>query len=326
MLAGMPADPPTDPAAPASVPVTGFAAAPMIPVLGGPTASGKSALALGLAEPLGLEIVSADAMMVYRGLDVGTAKPTPDERLRVPHHLIDVAEPDETFSVARYVRLAEGAIAETLERGRLPVVVGGTGFYIRALTEGLPTAPAADPEAQRPLWERLERAGLDALEAALYALSPDDARRAQRNPRRLVRALEIWERTGRSPTSFPLAPPRFRYSKRRLEPGREELAERIEGRTAEMFAAGLVAEVRGLLARFPASTTAFQAIGYKEVRAALAGEYPLTDAPEAVARATRRYARRQETWFRREPGMARLEPSDAALWLASLRPHRDLAP
>lgn len=316
MLGGVPSTPPTDLAAPIT--------APVVPVLGGPTASGKSALALGLAERFGLEIVSADAMMVYRGLDIGTAKPTPDERTRVPHHLLDVAEPDETFSVARYVRLAEGAIAETLARGRLPLVVGGTGFYIRALTEGLPTVPAADPEAQRPLWERLGREGLDALEADLDALSPDDARRAQRNPRRLVRALEIWERTGRSPTSFPLTPPRYRYSKKRLEPGREALAARIEQRTATMFAAGLVAEVQGLLERFPASTTAFQAIGYKEVRSALAGEYPLTDAPEAVARATRRYARRQETWFRREPGMARLEPGDAASWLAGLRPHRDL--
>lgn len=297
--------------------------APLIPVLGGPTASGKSALALELAERFGLEIISADAMMVYRGLDVGTAKPSPGERLRVPHHLLDVAEPDETFSVVRYVRLAERAIAETLERGRLPLVVGGTGFYIRALTEGLPTVPAADPEAQRPLWERLERAGLDALEAELYRLSPDDARRAQRNPRRLVRALELWERTGRSPTSFPPAPPRFRYNKRRLEPERETLALRIERRTAEMFAAGLVAEVQGLLERFPASTTAFQAIGYKEVRSALMGEYPLMAAPEAVTRATRRYARRQDTWFRREPGMTRLEPGDAARWLAELRPHRD---
>lgn len=296
---------------------------PVVPVLGGPTASGKSALALGLAEQFGLEIVSADAMMIYRGLDVGTAKPSPDERAHVPHHLLDVAEPDETFSVVRYVHLAEEAIAETLERGRLPFVVGGTGFYIRALTEGLPTAPAADPEAQRPFWERFEHAGLDALEAELTALSPDDARRAQRNPRRLVRALEVWERTGRSPTSFPPAPPRYRYSKRRLEPERGALAERIERRTAEMFAGGLVDEVRGLLARFPASTTAFQAIGYKEVRSALAGKYPLTDAPEVVTRATRRYARRQDTWFRREPGMTRLEPGDAALWLAELCPPRE---
>ena len=162
MLGDVPSAPPTD------------LAAPVIPVLGGPTASGKSALALELAERFGLEIVSADALMVYRGLDIGTAKPSPDERLRVPHHLLDVAEPDETFSVVRYVRLAEGAIAATLERGRLPVVVGGTGFYIRALTEGLPTAPAADPEAQRPLWEQLEHAGLDALEAELKEFGRTD--------------------------------------------------------------------------------------------------------------------------------------------------------
>lgn len=293
-------------------------ATPVIPVLGGPTASGKSALALELAERFGLELVSADAMMVYRGLDIGTAKPTPAERVRVPHHLIDVAEPDEAFSVARFVGLAERAVGETLARGRLPLVVGGTGFYIRALTQGLPTAPAADPEAQRPLWERLERGGLDALIAELSSRSPDDARRAQRNPRRVIRALEIWERTGRSPATFPLTVPRYRFSKRRLEPGRGELAARIERRATEMFAAGLVDEVRTLLERSPAPTTAFQAIGYKEVRAALLGEFPLADAPEAVTRATLRYARRQGTWFSREPDMARLEPAAADAWLAEL--------
>lgn len=299
----MPVDPPTD---------------PVIPVLGGPTASGKSALALGLAEAFGLELVSADAMMVYRGLDIGTAKPTPEERVRVPHHLLDVADPDEAFSVARFVRLAEAAIGDVLARGRLPLVVGGTGFYIRALTEGLPTVPAADPELQRPLWGRLRREGLDALEAELYARNPADAARAQRNPRRVVRALEVWERTGRSPASFPLTTPRFRYSKRRLEPEPPELGARIVRRTEEMFAAGLVGEVSRLSERFPAATTAFQAIGYKEVRAALLGAYPLEDAPEAVTRATLRYARRQRTWFAREPGAARLEPGAAGAWLGGL--------
>ncbi len=292
-----------------------------IPVLGGVTASGKSALALTLAQPFGLELVSADAMMVYRGMDVGTAKPTLAERARVPHHLIDVAEPDEAFSVTRYVTLAEQAIEEILGRGSLPLVVGGTGFYIRALTGGLPTTPAPDAEVQRGLWERFEQRGLDALEAELYRRSPEDAARAQRNPRRVVRALEVWKRSGRSPTTFPLTLPRYRYSKRRLEPVEVDvggLEGAIRRRTDAMFQAGLVAEVEGLLDHYPVATTALQAIGYKEVRAALYNG-SLADAPEAVARATLRYAKRQRTWFAKEPQMTPLGRADAAHWLAGLR-------
>ncbi len=294
---------------------------PIIPVLGGVTASGKSALALMLAELYGLELISADAMMVYRGLDIGTAKPTVDERARVPHHLIDVARPDEAFSVARYVTLAEQAIGEVLEKGKLPLVVGGTGFYIRALTEGLPTTPAPDAEVQRRLWERREQKGLDALEAELFRRSPEDAARAQRNPRRLVRALEIWERTGRSPTTFPKTKPRYRYSKRRLELDPDRLEPVIRERTEAMFRAGLIAEVRGLLARYPAATTALQAIGYKEVRAAILGG-SLENAPhtviQAVIQATLRYAKRQRTWFSKEPQMPPINRADGARWLESL--------
>ena len=231
-------------------------------------------------------------MMVYRGMDIGTAKPTLAERARVPHHLIDVVEPDETFSVAQYVTLAEQALEEILGRGHIPLVVGGTGFYIRALTLGLPTTPAPDAEVQRGLWERLEARGLDALEAELSQRSPEDAARAQRNPRRVVRALEVWERSGRSPTTFPPTTPRYRYSKRRLEPVHAGgLEEAIRRRTNAMFQGGLVAEVEGLLERYPAATTALQAIGYKEVRAALQSG-SLDDAPGAVTRATLRYAKR----------------------------------
>jgi tRNA dimethylallyltransferase len=290
----------------------------VVPVLGGATASGKSALALRLAESFALEVVSADAMMVYRELDIGTAKPTPEERVQVPHHLIDVAAPNERFSVARYVRLAEAAIAETLARGKLPLVVGGTGFYIRALTQGLPTTPEADLEVQRPLWRRFEREGLAGLERDLYALSPEDAERAQRNPRRVIRALEVWQRTGRSPADFPLAQPRYRYRKRRLEPGPGALERAIAARTGRMFAAGLVGEVERLLRRYPGATTALQAIGYKEVQAALAGDITVAAAKDAVTQATLRYAKRQRTWFHKEPGMRPLRAAEAAAWLAGL--------
>lgn len=295
-----------------------------IPLLGAPTASGKSALALALAERAPLEIVSADAMQVYRGLDIGTAKPSPEERRRVPHHLLDVVDPDEPFSVADWVPLAEAAIEGALARGRLPLVVGGTGFYLRALARGLPTTPPADPEAQAPLWARFERDGLGPLLAELEASAPEDARRAQRNPRRVVRALEVLRRAGRPPSAFPLRPPRFDTSLLVLTPPPERLRPRIEARTERMFAAGLVDEVRALRERYPEWATATQAIGYKEVLEHLAGRAELEEAKAAVAAATRRYARRQRTWFRKEADALRLDAlaheveAEVAAWLEPL--------
>ena len=293
---------------------------PIIPVLGGATASGKSALTLTLAKIFGLELISADAMMVYREMDVGTAKPTPEEQARVPHHLIDVVSPDEAFSVARYVTLAERAIGEVLARGQLPLVVGGTGFYIRALTQGLPTTPAPDAAVQAALWQRLEQGGMDALETELSRLSPEDARRAQRNPRRVVRALEVWERSGRSPTTFPLTKPRYRYSKRRLELESGALGAAITRRTQAMFQAGLVAEVERLLGRYPKATTALQAIGYKEVRAFLEadGVPDTSQIMKQVTQATLRYAKRQRTWFAKEPQMTPLQRTEGSEWLTEL--------
>lgn len=178
-----------------------------IPVLAGPTGSGKTLLALRLGEEMPVEVVSADATMVYRGLDVGTDKPSPEERRRVPHHLVDVLEPSEAMSVARWVAMAEAAIAEVLSRGRLPLVVGGTGYYIRALSEGLPGLPPPDPEVQAALWQELEAKGLEPLQAELARASLEDALRVGKNPRRLVRALEVLRRTGTPLPVFPAAPP-----------------------------------------------------------------------------------------------------------------------
>jgi tRNA dimethylallyltransferase len=276
-------------------------AAVLIPILGGPTASGKSSVAQALAEQLGLEIVAADAMQVYRGMDIGTAKPGPEERARVPHHLLDIVTPAEAFSVADYVRAAEAALKAVLERGRLPLVVGGTGFYIRALAEGLPTAPPADPAAQAPLWKAIEENGLDPMLAELERLSPDDAARAQRNPRRVVRALEVLRRTGRPPSAFPRTVPAFRYDKVALLPTLDTLRPRIRQRSQRMFENGLVEEVRALLEAYPEPLTALQAIGYKEVATHLAGRSTLEEAQLAVTIATLQYARRQRTWFRKEP-------------------------
>ncbi|TBH21485.1 tRNA (adenosine(37)-N6)-dimethylallyltransferase MiaA [Thermus thermamylovorans] len=273
-----------------------------VPVLAGPTGSGKTLLALRLGEELPLEVVSADAAMVYRGLDIGTDKPTLEERARVPHHLVDALEPSEAMSVARWVGLAEGAIAEVLGRGRVPLVVGGTGYYIRALSEGLPQLPPPDPGVQEALWRELTARGLEALLRELAQASPEDARRVGRNPRRLVRALEVLRRTGLPPARFPRRPPRFRYRKLVLWPEREWLFPKLEERAKRQFARGLVEEVRGLLARYPTIPTALQAIGYKEVVGYLRGEYGLEEALLRDIRAVKAYARRQYTWFRREPG------------------------
>ncbi|MBS3966991.1 MAG: tRNA (adenosine(37)-N6)-dimethylallyltransferase MiaA [Truepera sp.] len=276
-------------------------------VLAGPTASGKSELALALADLIPTEIISADAMLVYQGMDIGTAKPKALERQRVPHHLIDVVTPAEPFSVADYVRLAEAAIAEVQARGRLPLVVGGTGFYIRALTEGLPTVPPADGAVQAELWRVFEAEGLEPLLDELRRASPLDEARAQRNPRRIVRALEILRRTGRPPSSFPPRAPRFSYRKCVLLPSVATLQARITARTAQMFAAGLITEVYELLRRYPEQPTALQAIGYKEVVEFLRGRGTLEQVQERVTQATVQYAKRQRTWFRREPGVVLIE-------------------
>src|SRR5690606_32080887 len=280
---------------------------PVIPMLAGPTASGKSDAALQLAERHGLEVVTADAMQVYAGMDIGTAKPTAAERARVPHHLLDVVTPAEPFSVADYVRVAEAAIAEVLARGRLPLVAGGTGFYLRALREGLPTVPPADPSVQAPLWDAVEQGRLPELIAELAAAAPADAERAAGNPRRVVRSLEVLRRTGRPPSAFAPLPPRYRYDLLVLMPDAATLRARIAGRARRMFDSGLVEEVAALLRAYPEQPTALPAVGRKRVAAHLRGESSLEEAQAAVELATQRYAKRQRTWFRAERG-ARFVP------------------
>lgn len=259
-----------------------------------------------LAREFGLEIVSADAMQVYRGMDIGTAKPTAAERTAVPHHLLDVVEPSEPFSVAAYVELAEAAIADVFGRGGVPLVTGGTGFYLRALREGLPTAPPADPEAQAPLWAAVAAGRLAELDAELRAAAPHDAERAAMNPRRVVRSLEVLRATGRPPSAFPPRPPRFAYRAAHLHPHMAALRPRIAARTNQMFARGLVAEVAALLARYPEQPTALQAIGYKETAAHVRGEVSEAAVRAEITAATARYAKRQRTWFGAETPELRL--------------------
>ncbi|HEX2863342.1 MAG TPA: tRNA (adenosine(37)-N6)-dimethylallyltransferase MiaA, partial [Deinococcales bacterium] len=201
---------------------------PPVPVLGGLTASGKTALAVALARDYPVTVVSADAMMVYRGLDVGTAKPTPEERALAPHLLLDVLDVTEDSSVGWWAPRAEEAVRQVVQAGRIPLVVGGTGFYLRALTLGRPNVPPSRPERIAALEAELERVGLDALAGRLRAASPLDAERAQRNPRRVLRALEVLEATGRPPSAFGHAPPAFPTLAVALMPPVETVDARIE--------------------------------------------------------------------------------------------------
>jgi tRNA dimethylallyltransferase len=300
-----------------------------IPVLCGPTASGKTALSiqlaleLAVASPL-LEIISADAMMVYKGMDIGTAKPTLEERAAVPHHLIDLLEPNTDFSVAEWVRAAEAAIADVLERGRIPFVVGGTGFYIRALSQGLPSTPPSDPEAIARLEVELKNQGLDAMIAELESASVEDATRAERNPRRVLRALEILRGTGQAPKDFAPIPPKYQFEKIALLPPRADLEKRIELRTKTMLEQGLIEETRALIPIFTRDgrrATSFQAIGYKQALDYLLGvvddagqrhEIALEEVERRINIATRQYAKRQETWFKAEPGATRASSIEEA--------------
>jgi tRNA dimethylallyltransferase len=270
--------------------------------LAGPTAVGKTSVALALAEACGGEIVGADAFQLYQGLDLLTAKPSPAELARVPHHLVGTVPLSDSFNVGRYQQAALKAIAEIRTRGRLPIVTGGTGLYLRALTRGLAEIPSGSPElraqlASTPLPELIER---------LTALDPN-ADIDFKNPRRVQRALEVCLVTGQPFSSFrrewAVQPP---FHGVLLERPREQLYARIEARTHEMFAQGVVEEVRETLAGGGIGPTAEQVIGWREITALLRGEISQTQCIAAIQQATRRYAKRQQTWFGREPGFRRV--------------------
>ena len=311
--------PASDPAPePASTSGSGLPG-PVVAIVG-PTASGKTALALGLAERLGvgLEVVSADAMLVYRGMDIGTAKPTPAERASVPHHLVDIVDPEEEFSVAGFQPLARAAIADVLARGRLPLLVGGSGLYFHAVVDDF-AFPPTDPAVRAGIEAEAAELGLAAMYERLAALDPAAAARVQpANLRRIVRALEVIALTGKPFSSYRAAMdhPAARYELRilGLDPGQAALAERIDRRVAAMAAAGLVEEVRGLAGR-ALSRTARQALGYKELLDAFEAGTDVDEALAAIALRTRRYARRQLAWFRRDARIrwSTLPPGSAQL-------------
>ncbi|MBO4838575.1 MAG: tRNA (adenosine(37)-N6)-dimethylallyltransferase MiaA [Lachnospiraceae bacterium] len=279
---------------------------PAVIVLTGPTAVGKTALSLRLAETLDGEIVGADSMQVYRGMDVGTAKATPEERARVPHHLIDVADPSQDFSVAEYVPLAEAALRDILSRGRLPLICGGTGFYIQALLKGLDFSEERESSLRERLRERMEQEGPEALHRELAAVDPAAAAAIHPNNRkRVIRALEYYQETGRRISDLNQAqqtqesPYRVLYLV--LDLPREQLYRRIDQRVDQMLAQGLEEEVRSLLAQgVPAGSTAMQALGYKEMREYLEGRCTREEAADRIKLGSRHYAKRQLTWFRRE--------------------------
>lgn len=289
-------------------------------VLSGPTASGKTDAALALARRHPLEIVNADSMQVYRGMDIGTAKPSLAERREVPHHLIDVASPDEAYNAGRFVAEAEEAIRGILARGRFPLVAGGTGLYIRALRRGLDPLPS-DAAVRARLSRRWEAEGGAALHAELGRIDPRAAAKIHPADKvRVIRALEIAAVAGRPASELRVSwggAGRYRVLFLALDPGRDAMYGRIDRRVDAMFRAGFVEEVRGLLARgYGAELRSMAALGYRHVAAHLLRGVPLADANAAMKRDTRRYAKRQMTWLRREPD-ARWIPGDFPVESAS---------
>ena len=278
---------------------------PVVAVVG-PTASGKSALALALARARGGEIVSCDSLQVYRGLDVGSAKATPEERRAVPHHLLDVVDPDQDFSAADYARLARAAIDAVAGRGRLPIVAGGTGLYLRALRRGLFAGPSRDPDLRQRLERVAERRGAARLHRMLARVDPEAAARIEVNDRlRVIRALEVYRASGRPLSAHHREdapqPDGRRWLVVGLDPPRDALRAAVEARTRSMMEGGLLDEVRGLLDRYgDADLRPLRAIGYRQAVAVVRGAQTVDEAQRDIVKETMRYAKRQMTWFRHQ--------------------------
>lgn len=284
----------------------------------GPTAGGKTDLGVALAQRLGAEIVSVDSRQVYRRLDIGTAKPDAAARAAAPHHLLDVVEPDEHFDAARFATLGRAAIADIVARGRSVLLVGGSGLYLRALTEGLCPAPPADPGVRAELAREMAVRGVEALHDELRAHDPEAAARiAPRDAVRVSRALEVLRITGQPLSTWQAA---HRFSDRPYEllllvlsPPSDELDRRIAARTHAMWDGGLVAETEAVLAAgFSPDAAPLQAIGYREAQAFLRGELDRDTAIERMRLATRQYAKRQRTWFRALDGARWLDGGERA--------------
>lgn len=305
--------------------------APPLVVIAGPTASGKTAAAVRVAERIGAEIVGADSQQVYRHFDIGTAKPSLRELSAVPHHLISVLEPDAPCTAGRYQQLADEAIARIQERGRRVVVVGGTGLYLRVLLHGVMPAPPVDAGLRAKLEAQAREEGAPALHARLREVDPETAARLPASDvLRVVRALELFEQTG-EPASVhrarhAFAPDRYAYELAVLEPPRDALYERINQRAREMFEGGLLEEVKSLLARGYGEAPAMGSVGYVQARDVVEGRCTLEEGIAAAAQATRHYAKRQLTWFRKERGARFLQPPYAMLDALGGRASKPVAP
>lgn len=284
-------------------------------VICGPTAVGKSKIALELAQRCGGEIVSADSQQVWKELDIGTAKPTPAERAFVPYHLIDVASPNEKFDVARYVELADRAIVDITKRGRLPIVVGGAGMYLRILLYGLCEAPPQDKMTRQRLTRQIEAEGLENLYTRFRKLDPEGAKNIHPNDTtRMIRALEVYQLTGYPISHFQqkhrFQKPRYMARQIGLNIDRKALHQNIERRVNWMIANGWVEEVRELLKFYPSDAQALQSIGYKQIVQHLKGNGTLVETTAKIKQQTRAFARRQLTWFRGDPNIVWLTPQD----------------
>ena len=295
----------------------------------GPTASGKTKLAVQLAKAYDGEVVSCDSMQIYKHMDIGTAKPTPEEMEGVPHHMIDCVEPGEDFSVGKYVQLADGCVQDILSRGKTAVIAGGTGLYVDSLIAGRTFAPVPQTGKREALEAQLRQEGGEAMLRKLRAVDPDAAARLHpADEKRIVRALEVYAETGRTITQHNLdtqrIPPRYRPVWIGLDYlDRAVLYRRIDLRVDLMLQAGLLDEIRALLARgVSPRTTAMQAIGYKEFFDALEGRSRLSAAADLCKQRSRNYAKRQLTWFRRNPQLCWLRMTgqeDFAQILAAAR-------
>jgi len=278
--------------------------------IAGPTASGKTALAVALAKELNGEVVSCDSMQVYKGMDIGTAKPTLEEMEGIPHHMLSVAEPDEDFSVSRYCEMAAPIVDDIVARGKVAIIAGGTGLYMDSLIRGNAFAPFPSTGVREKLEAQADAEGMEAMLGWLESIDPEAAARLHLSDRkRIIRALEVYLETGETITAHnkktQTIPPRYTPLWLGLDfAQRSDLYHRIDLRVGLMLQMGLIGEIRSLLdAGIPEKTTAMQAIGYKEFIAALEGKCTIEEAADQVRQSSRRYAKRQLTWFRRNPAI-----------------------
>lgn len=284
---------------------------PKVIVVVGPTASGKTDLAIQLAKGLDGEIISADSMQIYKEMTIGTAKPTMEERKGIPHYLLDFVEPNENFNVAKYKEMAEERIEEILSRGKVPIIVGGTGLYVDTLVKGIEFSEIErDEKYCQELEEEVKEKGVDWLQEELKKVDEEAAKVIDKNNvRRVIRALEIYKVTGKTKTQLDLESvkgPKYQYLMFGIQWKREELYKRIDLRVDQMLEAGLVEEVKRILTTTGFSRTALQGLGYKEVVNYLEGKMTYEEMVDKIKMETRRYAKRQMTWFKR---------SDKIIWL-----------